>query len=69
MFQDRTGSVYPAQWQHLTKPVAFLNEKDWDKLGEDGWELVTVDRGIAHFKRPKRATHLLVELDASEDMP
>ena len=23
------------------------------KLGEEGWELITVDGGVYHFKRPK----------------
>ena len=37
------------QWEYLVK----ANGVDLDTLGSEGWELVTVDRNVYYFKRPK----------------
>lgn len=34
------------------RDIDNYNAKVLDDLGNDGWELVSVDNGIAYFKRP-----------------
>ncbi len=37
------------------KDVHRITSSMFRKLGTDGWELVSVDNGIAYFKRPLRS--------------
>lgn len=32
------------------------------ELGQDGWELISVDNGVAYFKRPLRAEATITDL-------
>lgn len=43
-------------------------KSEFDKVGIDGWELVSVDSGIAYFKRPLR-TKSEAEILAHFDYP
>jgi hypothetical protein len=44
------------KWEYTVIPVSDAysdSEQYFDELGCQGWELVSVDEGIAYFKRPK----------------
>lgn len=45
------------KWEYLVTQLnreTFKDEDRLNELGQSGWELVSVDNGIAYFKRPLR---------------
>lgn len=43
--------TYKWEYTGLDLQVNIIPKKELDKWGDDGWELVTVENGIAYFKR------------------
>lgn len=65
------------KWEYLSLPIVIQNEMILSKdlfsyfqsgililntVGQDGWELVSVDGGIAYFKRPLKAEAAITDL-------
>lgn len=46
------------RWEYLEvseRAVWAADDNDWlNKLGQNGWELVSVDNGVFYFRRPKQ---------------
>lgn len=40
------------QWEYKQYPASFLNDGDWQEVGREGWELVSVSDDTAYFRRP-----------------
>ncbi len=40
------------KWEYKTLDLGFNPDSKINKFGADEWELVSVDNGIAYFKRP-----------------
>lgn len=61
------------KWEYRTmacgcNPFESRSEK-LNRLGVDGWELVTIDNGIAYFKRPiqpKSEAEILAQFDTKQ---
>lgn len=50
------------KWEYTTYFVSEAPDRveaSFNKLGAMGWELVTIDRGIAYFKRPIQDVELV----------
>ena len=44
------------KWEYRTVDLGLYGYEDkLNKAGTEGWELVSVDNGIAYFKRPLRS--------------
>jgi len=62
------GRTTMTKWEYLCispREVWAVSDDGWmDNLGANGWELVSVDNGIAYFRRPK--TDIQVHIGPSE---
>ena len=40
------------KWEYRSEHVSWLDLHNWSDVGKYGWELVSVDKEVAYFKRP-----------------
>ena len=47
------GKEEPRRWQYKVTAAFSRLEKELEKLGDEGWEMVLMDKDSCWFKKPK----------------